>query len=61
MSPENASDTSVSRRNKPSGSQMRGSLSGALESNSATSASANRVWDVAMENRMATAEPKVRY
>ena len=61
MSPENASETSVSKRNKASGSQIRGSLSGALESSSVTSASANKIWDAAMENRMATAEPKVKY
>ena len=40
---------------------MRGSRNGALESNSATSASANKISFAAMENRMATAEPKVRY
>src|SRR5260370_40611225 len=59
--PENASDTSVNRRNNPSGSQMHGGRSGALESSSATRASASRIWEAAMENRMVTAEPKVRY
>jgi hypothetical protein len=51
----------VSKRNKLSGSQIGGSLSGAFDSNNATSASANKICDAAMENSIATAEPKVKY
>src|ERR1017187_1962670 len=57
MFPENAHAINVPSRNSARGSLMRGSRRGAPESSRATSASANRICDTAMENRIETADP----
>ena len=53
---EKASATRVQPRNRPSGIEMRGHRSGNPERSSAASASASRIWETAMERRIATAD-----
>src|ERR1017187_1948207 len=57
MFPENAHAINVPSRNSARGSLMRGSRRGAPESSRATSASAKRICEAAMENRIETADP----